>query len=124
MICWVTAPELPGLLLQNVIVAAGFTPEKSTFSTAAGPPPGAETVGPPQAASAAVAPTAPVRRRKPRRSRSGRRSEPVMRGPILGGMDAALVLHRALGEPGDDVALQGDEDDQHGHDDRDRTGHE
>ncbi len=59
MICWVTAPEPPGLLLQNVIVDAGFTPLKSTFSTAAGPLPGAATVGPPQAASAAAAPAAP-----------------------------------------------------------------
>src|SRR5919202_573696 len=69
---WVTGWDVPGLLDQKVICAAGLTFDQSTSSAAGADAPGLLVLGPEHAARAAADRPRPARPRNRRRAKGGR----------------------------------------------------
>src|SRR5690606_30233125 len=118
-----TSWEPPGWLVQKVISSAGSTSARST-SPPWSPPLSSDPplVSGPQAdrPSAATPSTATLRTERT----SGVLLCLLRQQSDGGGSWPRTSLHGALGEAGDDVALQRREDHQHRDDDHDRAGHE
>src|SRR5690606_34082202 len=107
--------DVPGWLLHQVISEAGCTPDQSMSACAA--PPASEMVGPPQAARAAEPPSRAPRRRSPRRDSSGGVMSCLPGGRVSSGDGAG-------DQPGDDPALEEEEDGEDGDGHQDGAGHD